>query len=208
MNLGTLLIMGFIIELFLALFVVKFFNIYLITVIISLILNVVSSIYEKIRTKELGFSVQKIKGYKGNEILNMLTCLIPAFNLVYASIKYFEKTDTTDVRYIFTRNDKLVPFKEAVKEKTVKYDNDKVFNFPSITSDGKIKVEYNSMDPKEFEIAKKMVVVDDYFDDIIMNVNLSKEKKIELLKHMRKQMYLTNNVKITPNKILKMSKNK
>ena len=53
-----------------------------------------------------------------------------------------------------------------------------------------------------------MVAVDDYVDEIIMNVNLSKEEKIELLKKMRKQLYLTNNVRMSPNKILKMSKKK
>lgn len=53
-----------------------------------------------------------------------------------------------------------------------------------------------------------MVTIDDYIDEIMMNIDLNKETKLELLKQMRKQMYLTNQIKTNPNKILKMSKNK
>ena len=133
---------------------------------------------------------------------------MPIFNFIYASFRYFEITNTTDVRYLFTRIDKLKPFRETVKDNKIGEEKTKVFDFPSSQNDEKIEIEYDGLTKKEYNIAQKMVVVDDYVDEIIMNVNLSKEEKIELLKKMRKQLYLTNNVRMSPNKILKMSKKK
>ena len=66
----------------------------------------------------------------------------------------------------------------------------------------------NEISKKEYKTAQKMVTIDDYIDEIMMNIDLNKETKLELLKQMRKQMYLTNQIKTNPNKILKMSKNK
>lgn len=207
-KLSETLIFGLLLNFLLVLFTVKFFNFYVITVAISAALHIASDIYEKIRDKELGFSVYKIKGYKGLKIFNLVSSFMPIFNFIYASFRYFEIANTTDVRYLFTRIDKLEPFRETVKDNKIGEEKSKVFDFPSSQNDEKIEIEYDGLTKKEYNMAQKMVVVDDYVDEIIMNVNLSKEEKIELLKKMRKQLYLTNNVRMSPNKILKMSKKK
>ena len=207
-KLSETLIFGLLLNFILVLFTVKFFNFYVITVAISAALHIASDIYEKIRDKELGFSVYKIKGYKNLKIFNLVSSFMPIFNFIYAYFRYFEITNTTDFRYLFTRIDKLKPFRETVKDNKIGEEKTKVFDFPSSQNDEKIEIEYDGLTKKEYNIAQKMVVVDDYVDEIIMNVNLSKEEKIELLKKMRKQLYLTNNVRMSPNKILKMSKKK
>lgn len=207
-NLTKLTILSLIIDALFAILIIKFSKIYLITILFSGTLQIVSAVYEKIRTKQLGFSVYKMKGYKGCILLDIISLLMPFVNVIYASIKYFQTTITTDARYVFTRSDKLEPFKETIKNKKINEEKDKLFYFPTVEKEEDLKIEYNEISKKEYEIAQKMVTADDYIDEIMMNIDLNKETKLELLKQMRKQMYLTNTIKTNPNKILKMSKNK
>lgn len=207
-NLTKLTILSLIIDVLLVTFIVKLPKIYLMTIMFSAALQIVSAIYEKVRTKELGFSVHKMKGYKGCIVLDIISLLMPFVNVIYASIKYFQTTITTDTRYIFTRSDKLEPFKETIKNKKINEEKDKLFYFPTVEKEEDFKIKYNEISKKEYKTAQKMVTIDDYIDEIMMNIDLNKETKLELLKQMRKQMYLTNQIKTNPNKILKMSKNK
>lgn len=207
-NLTKLTILSLIIDVLLVTFIVKLPKIYLMTIMFSGALQIVSAIYEKVRTKELGFSVHKMKEYKGCIVLDIISLLMPFVNVIYASIKYFQTTITTDTRYIFTRSDKLEPFKETIKNKKINEEKDKLFYFPTVEKEEDFKIKYNEISKKEYKTAQKMVTIDDYIDEIMMNIDLNKETKLELLKQMRKQMYLTNQIKTNPNKILKMSKNK
>ena len=177
--------------------IMKIPKIYLTTVIFSLVTKAMSDVVTKIRTKELGYSVCKIKNDKLTELLFLVGSFIPIANVITSSLDFLTAYNTNDKSFLKIQEDKLVPFRETKnlkpKEKIVEIVNIK---------------EYKGISKHEYKLAKKMEEVESFVDEIMLNVNLNKDAKIELLKQMRKEVYLTGNVRMNDRKMLRLSKDK
>lgn len=187
--------------------IMKIPKIYLTTVIFSLVTKAMSDVVTKIRTKELGYSVCKIKNDKLTELLFLVGSFIPIANVITSSLDFLTAYNTNDKSFLKIQEDKLVPFRETKnlkpKEKIVEIVNIKEFDHEE-----SIRTEYKGISKHEYKLAKKMEEVESFVDEIMLNVNLNKDAKIELLKQMRKEVYLTGNVRMNDKKMLRLSKDK
>lgn len=187
--------------------IMKIPKIYLTTVIFSLVTKAMSEVVTKIRTKELGYSVCKVKNDKLTELLFLVGSFIPIANVITSSLDFLTAYNTNDKSFLKIQEDKLVPFRETKnlkpKEKIVEIVNIKEFDHEE-----SIRTEYKGISKREYKLAKKMEEVESFVDEIMLNVNLNKDAKIELLKQMRKEVYLTGNVRMNDKKILRLSKDK
>lgn len=187
--------------------IMKIPKIYLTTVIFSLVTKAMSDVVTKIRTKELGYSVCKIKNDKLTELLFLVGSFIPIANVITSSLDFLTAYNTNDKSFLKIQEDKLVPFRETKnlkpKEKIVEIVNIKEFDHEE-----SIRTEYKGISKHEYKLAKKMEEVESFVDEIMLNVNLNKNAKIELLKQMRKEVYLTGNVRMNDGKMLRLSKDK
>lgn len=187
--------------------IMKIPKIYLTTVIFSLVTKAMSDVVTKIRTKELGYSVCKIKNDKLTELLFLVGSFIPIANVITSSLDFLTAYNTNDKSFLKIQDDKLIPFRETKnlkpKEKIVEIVNIKEFDHEE-----SIRTEYKGISKHEYKLAKKMEEVESFVDEIMLNVNLNKDAKIELLKQMRKEVYLTGNVRMNDRKMLRLSKDK
>ena len=187
--------------------IMKIPKIYLTTVIFSLVTKAMSEVVTKIRTKELGYSVCKIKNNKLTELLFLVGSFIPIANVITSSLDFLTAYNTNDKSFLKIQEDKLVPFRETKnlkpKEKIVEIVNIKEFDHEE-----SIRTEYKGISKREYKLAKKMEEAESFVDEIMLNVNLNKDEKIELLKQMRKEVYLTGNVRMNDKKMLRLSKDK
>lgn len=187
--------------------IMKIPKIYLTTVIFSLVTKAMSDVVTKIRTKELGYSVCKIKNDKLTELLFLVGSFIPIANVITSSLDFLTAYNTNDKSFLKIQDDKLIPFRETKnlkpKEKIVEIVNIKEFDHEE-----SIRTEYKGISKREYKLAKKMEEVESFVDEIMLNVNLNKDEKIELLKQMRKEVYLTGNVRMNDKKMLRLSKDK
>lgn len=187
--------------------IMKIPKIYLTTVIFSLVTKAMSEVVTKIRTKELGYSVCKVKNDKLTELLFLVGSFIPIANVITSSLDFLTAYNTNDKSFLKIQEDKLVPFRETKnlkpKEKIVEIVNIKEFDHEE-----SIRTEYKGISKHEYKLAKKMEEVESFVDEIMLNVNLNKDAKIELLKQMRKEVYLTGNVRMNDRKMLRLSKDK
>lgn len=187
--------------------IMKIPKIYLTTVIFSLVTKAMSDVVTKIRTKELGYSVCKVKNDKLTELLFLVGSFIPIANVITSSLDFLTAYNTNDKSFLKIQEDKLVPFRETKnlkpKEKIVEIVNIKEFDHEE-----SIRTEYKGISKHEYKLAKKMEEVESFVDEIMLNVNLNKDAKIELLKQMRKEVYLTGNVRMNDRKMLRLSKDK
>lgn len=187
--------------------IMKIPKIYLTTVIFSLVTKAMSDVVTKIRTKELGYSVCKVKNDKLTELLFLVGSFIPIANVITSSLDFLTAYNTNDKSFLKIQEDKLMPFRETKnlkpKEKIVEIVNIKEFDHEE-----SIRTEYKGISKREYKLAKKMEEVESFVDEIMLNVNLNKDEKIELLKQMRKEVYLTGNVRMNDKKMLRLSKDK
>lgn len=187
--------------------IMKIPKIYLTTVIFSLVTKAMSDVVTKIRTKELGYSVCKVKNDKLTELLFLVGSFIPIANVITSSLDFLTAYNTNDNNFLKIQDDKLIPFRETKnlkqKEKIVEIVNIKEFDHEE-----SIRTEYKGISKHEYKLAKKMEEVESFVDEIMLNVNLNKDAKIELLKQMRKEVYLTGNVRMNDKKMLRLSKDK
>lgn len=187
--------------------IMKIPKIYLTTVIFSLVTKAMSEVVTKIRTKELGYSVCKVKNDKLTELLFLVGSFIPIANVITSSLDFLTAYNTNDKSFLKIQDDKLIPFRETKnlkpKEKIVEIVNIKEFDHEE-----SIRTEYKGISKHEYKLAKKMEEVESFVDEIMLNVNLNKDAKIELLKQMRKEVYLTGNVRMNDRKMLRLSKDK
>ena len=187
--------------------IMKIPKIYLTTVIFSLVTKAMSEVVTKIRTKELGYSVCKVKNDKLTELLFLVGSFIPIANVITSSLDFLTAYNTNDKSFLKIQDDKLIPFRETKnlkpKEKIVEIVNIKEFD-----NEESIRTEYKGISKFEYKLAKKMEEAESFVDEIMLNVNLNKDEKIELLKQMRKEVYLTGNVRMNDKKMLRLSKDK
>ena len=187
--------------------IMKIPKIYLTTVIFSLVTKAMSEVVTKIRTKELGYSVCKVKNDKLTELLFLVGSFIPIANVITSSLDFLTAYNTNDKSFLKIQDDKLIPFRETKnlkpKEKIVEIVNIKEFDHEE-----SIRTEYKGISKREYKLAKKMEEAESFVDEIMLNVNLNKDEKIELLKQMRKEVYLTGNVRMNDKKMLRLSKDK
>lgn len=187
--------------------IMKIPKIYLTTVIFSLVTKAMSEVVTKIRTKELGYSVCKVKNDKLTELLFLVGSFIPIANVITSSLDFLTAYNTNDKSFLKIQDDKLIPFRETKnlkpKEKIVEIVNIKEFDHEE-----SIRTEYKGISKREYKLAKKMEEAESFVDEIMLNVNLNKDAKIELLKQMRKEVYLTGNVRMNDRKMLRLSKDK
>lgn len=187
--------------------IMKIPKIYLTTVIFSLVTKAMSEVVTKIRTKELGYSVCKVKNDKLTELLFLVGSFIPIANVITSSLDFLTAYNTNDNNFLKIQDDKLIPFRETKnlkpKEKIVEIVNIKEFGHEE-----SIRTEYKGISKLEYKLAKKMEEAESFVDEIMLNVNLNKDEKIELLKQMRKEVYLTGNVRMNDKKMLRLSKDK
>lgn len=187
--------------------IMKIPKIYLTTVIFSLVTKAMSEVVTKIRTKELGYSVCKVKNDKLTELLFLVGSFIPIANVITSSLDFLTAYNTNDKSFLKIQDDKLIPFRETKnlkpKEKIVEIVNIKEFDHEE-----SIRTEYKGISKCEYKLAKKMEEAESFVDEIMLNVNLNKDEKIELLKQMRKEVYLTGNVRMNDKKMLRLSKDK
>lgn len=187
--------------------IMKIPKIYLTTVIFSLVTKAMSEVVTKIRTKELGYSVCKVKNDKLTELLFLVGSFIPIANVITSSLDFLTAYNTNDNNFLKIQDDKLIPFRETKnlkpKEKIVE-----IVNIKEVDHEESIKMEYKGISKHEYKIAKKMEEAESFVDEIMLNVNLNKDEKIELLKQMRKEVYLTGNVRMNDKKMLRLSKDK
>ena len=197
-NLKKFLLFGFIFDIIMVLIIVMLPHFYINTVIFSCIINIVSMVYDQVRTKKLGFVVRNEKFFDSLNSLMVFSVFFPIFNIIFSNIYFYKIVCNDDRHYIYYNRNRFIPFKQAIKE----YKEENI----DLLSNSKKVSEINEISKEEYETAVKFMEIDNYIDEIRMNVNLNNKKKEQLLKQMKRQLLIYDDVKISNNKIKKLTK--
>lgn len=197
-HLKKFLLFGFIFDIILILIIIKLPYFYVGTVLFSCITNIISMVCDVVRTKKLGFVVRKEHIVDNLHFLMELSTLLPLFNVLFSQIFFCKVVCSNNEKFIDFNNHRFIPFKQAIKE----YKEEKI----DLLSNSKKVSEVNEISKEEYDTAVKFMEIDNYIDEIRMNVNLNNKQKEQLLKQMKRQILIFDDVKISNNKIKKLSK--
>lgn len=197
-NLKKFLLFGFIFDIIMVLIIVTLPHFYINTVIFSCIINIVSMVYDQVRTKKLGFVVRNEKFFDSLNNLMVFSVFFPIFNIIFSNIYFYKIVCNDDRHYIYYNRNRFIPFKQAIRE----YKEENI----DLLSNSKKDSEINEISKEEYETAVKFMEIDNYIDEIRMNVNLNNKQKEQLLKQMKRQLLIYDDVKISNNKIKKLTK--
>lgn len=174
--------------------IVSYPIIYIVLVFHSFLLSKIGFTYRKYRSHFSGYAIKRNVSQNIMDVIYFMTMFMPIINTIISSIYYFRSFAPDEIYKKYTY-DKLVPFRQAV----VEYDPNEKNDFPiiqEVSDEDELVSYYCNLTEKEYELSKKMVAAEDYVDYIIMNKNLSKEKKEQLLKLYRTKILLKKKIKV------------
>lgn len=174
------------------------------SVILSNILNLSAYIGSRIRTYKLGYAICKPTEEKVLHGVFIISSVLPVINVIFASINYFRAFTDNENKFLIYNPNRLVPYKEAIKEYNPANDNKKYKSIQAVENEDELEIEYQDINKEEYELSKKMIEAEELVDEIMMNANLSNKEKEELLKELRIKVLF--NRKLTSKKIKKLIK--
>lgn len=190
-----------------ALFALLAFNFpipFFLSIILSNILNLSAHIGSRIRAYKLGYAICKPVEEKVLHGAIIISSVLPVINVIFASINYFMVFTDNEDKFLIYNPNRLVPYKEAIKEYDPANDNKKYKSIQVVENEDELETEYKDINKEEYELSKKMIEAEELVDEIMMNVSLSNKEKEELLKELRTKVLF--NRKLTSKKIKKLIK--
>lgn len=175
---------------------------FFLSIILSNILNLSAHIGSRIRAYKLGYAICKPVEEKVLHGVFIISSVLPVINVIFASINYFMAFTDNENKFLIYYPNRLVPYKEAIKEYDPANDNKKYKSIQVVENEDEI--EYQDINKEEYELSKKMIEAEELVDEIMMNVSLSNKEKEELLKELRTKVLF--NRKLTSKKIKKLIK--
>ena len=175
---------------------------FILSIILSNILNLSAHIGSRIRAYKLGYAICKPVEEKFLHGVFIISSVLPVINVIFASINYFRAFTDNENKFLIYNPNRLVPYKEAIKEYNPANDNKKYKSIQAVENEDEI--EYQDINKEEYELSKKMIEAEELVDEIMMNANLSNKEKEELLKELRIKVLF--NRKLTSKKIKKLIK--
>ena len=155
---------------------------FILSIILSNILNLSAHIGSRIRAYKLGYAICKPVEEKFLHGVFIISSVLPVINVIFASINYFMAFTDNENKFLIYNPNRLVPYKDAIKEYDPANDNKKYKNIQAVENEDEIEIE----------------------DEIMMNANLNNKEKEELLKELRIKVLF--NRKLTSKKIKKLIK--
>lgn len=190
-----------------ALFALLAFNFpipFFLSIILSNILNLSAHIGSRIRAYKLGYAICKPVEEKVLHGAIIISSVLPVINVILASINYFMAFTDNEDKFLIYNPNRLVPYKEAIKEYNPANDNKKYKSIQVVENEDELETEYKDINKEEYELSKKMIEAEELVDEIMMNVSLSNKEKEELLKELRTKVLFSR--KLTSKKIKKLIK--
>lgn len=175
---------------------------FILSIILSNILNLSAHIGSRIRAYKLGYAICKPVEEKFLHGVFIISSVLPVINVIFASINYFMAFTDNENKFLIYNPNRLVPYKDAIKEYDPVNDNKKYKSIQVVENEDEI--EYQDINKEEYELSKKMIEAEELVDEIMMNANLSNKEKEELLKELRIKVLF--NRKLTSKKIKKLIK--
>ena len=175
---------------------------FILSIILSNILNLSAHIGSRIRAYKLGYAICKPVEEKVLHGVFIISSVLPVINVIFASINYFMAFTDNENKFLIYNPNRLVPYKEAIKEYDPANDNKKYKSIQVVENEDEI--EYQDINKEEYELSKKMIEAEELVDEIMMNASLSNKEKEELLKELRIKVLF--NRKLTSKKIKKLIK--
>lgn len=175
---------------------------FILSIILSNILNLSAHIGSRIRAYKLGYAICKPVEEKFLHGVFIISSVLPVINVIFASINYFMAFTDNEKKFLIYNPNRLVPYKDAIKEYDPVNDNKKYKSIQAVENEDEI--EYQDINKEEYELSKKMIEAEELVDEIMMNANLSNKEKEELLKELRIKVLF--NRKLTSKKIKKLIK--
>lgn len=175
---------------------------FILSIILSNILNLSAHIGSRIRAYKLGYAICKPTEEKVLHGVFIISSVLPVINVIFASINYFRTFTDNENKFLIYNPNRLVPYKEAIKEYDPANDNKKYKSIQVVENEDEI--EYQDINKEEYELSKKMIEAEELVDEIMMNASLSNKEKEELLKELRIKVLF--NRKLTSKKIKKLIK--
>lgn len=198
-NFSRILLCGIIFDILLFSLIAMMPHFYFNTIIASCIINIVSIVCNEIRVKKLGFVIRKEKYLDNVYFLMTFSGLLPILNVIFSNVFFYKLLLVDDEKYIDYNRCRFMPLKKVVKEYEEEEKKELISNSKNIS-------DANEISREEHNTAVKFMEIENYIDEIRMNVNLSNKQKEQLLKQMRNQILTSGDVKISNNKIKKLSK--
>lgn len=199
-ELYTLITIGIIINILTILYIVKFPAFYIASVVHSLILNIIAQKRRKFRLHQLGYAIHKPIGAKIINLIINLNMFIPFTNIILFSKMYFDAFKE-DEQLIEEKIYKLEPFKKAVK--TYNDEPKQIKNIQVVEKEEDLQIEYQNITEKEYQLALKMLNAEECVDFIMMNKDLDKKTKEELLLDLRTKILLNKKIDSKIKKLIK-----
>lgn len=175
---------------------------FILSIILSNILNLSAHIGSRIRAYKLGYAICKPTEEKVLHGVFIISSVLPVINVIFASINYFMAFTDNENKFLIYNPNRLVPYKDAIKEYDPVNDNKKYKSIQVVENEDEI--EYQDINKEEYELSKKMIEAEELVDEIMMNASLSNKEKEELLKELRIKVLF--NRKLTSKKIKKLIK--
>lgn len=175
---------------------------FFLSIVLSNILNLSAHIGSRIRAYKLGYAICKPVEEKVLHGVFIISSVLPVINVIFASINYFMAFTDNENKFLIYNPNRLVPYKEAIKEYDPANDNKKYKSIQVVENEDEI--EYQDINKEEYELSKKMIEAEELVDEIMMNASLSNKEKEELLKELRIKVLF--NRKLTSKKIKKLIK--
>lgn len=175
---------------------------FILSIILSNILNLSAHIGSRIRAYKLGYAICKPVEEKVLHGVFIISSVLPVINVIFASINYFMAFTDNENKFLIYNPNRLVPYKDAIKEYDPANANKKYKSIQVVENEDEI--EYQDINKEEYELSKKMIDAEELVDEIMMNASLSNKEKEELLKELRTKVLF--NRKLTSKKIKKLIK--
>lgn len=175
---------------------------FILSIILSNILNLSAHIGSRIRAYKLGYAICKPVEEKFLHGVFIISSVLPVINVIFASINYFMAFTDNENKFLIYNPNRLVPYKDAIKEYDPVNDNKKYKSIQVVENEDEI--EYQDINKEEYELSKKMIEAEELVDEIMMNASLNNKEKEELLKELRIKVLF--NRKLTSKKIKKLIK--
>ena len=156
---------------------------FILSIILSNILNLSAHIGSRIRAYKLGYAICKPVEEKVLHGVFIISSVLPVINVIFASINYFMAFTDNENKFLIYNPNRLVPYKDAIKEYDPANANKKYKSIQVVENEDEI--EYQDINKEEYELSKKMIEAEELVDEIMMNASLSNKEKEELLKEAK-----------------------
>ena len=179
---------------------------YFVTLIYSLLINVITLINDIIRPKKMGYVALRYKGDKLIEVLFLCSSVIPIFNMIFSVNRYIYSVCANDEEFIKKYPGKLILPAQAIKEYNPNYKKEPFFYAPIVKKEEDIKKEYEGITRHKYQFSKEMESINTYIDYIMLNKKLTKKQKQKILKELKNNVVYNNKVNLSNKTIKKLVK--